>query len=994
MKRIHQRAKSTCVRVAALFLYVSMVGLSAAFPGETIAVTVGLPGYGPYGPSSLPSISADGRYIAFESDAPDLVFGDTNGTYDIFVSDRVAGTTIRASVSTSGTEADGQSRNCKLSGDGRYVTFESDASNLVSGDTNGTTDIFRRDLLTGTTVRVNVSHAGKQVGSCYSPDISRTGRFIIFQSQASDIVLGDKNGFTDIFLRDMDTGTVALVSVSSLGAQSNGSSSNATLSEDGRYIAFTSAATNFSTVMYNGPNLYYRDMALGTTSLISVSSAGVPANLESRSARISSTGRFVVFESRANNLVDQDTNNLTDVFLRDMSTQVTLRVSTGSDEAQSNGASSLGSISRDGRFVSFSSSATNLVQDDKNGYRDAFVKDLQSGKVAIQSQSPSGQANNAPSNGVVISDDAGVVAFSTSGWRLVVGDLNAFEDLYTRDRSTGMINRTSLGVIPGQGDGVISDSPAISSDGRYVAFMSYSTNLVEGDHNLNSDIFVRDTVLAKTTRVTMGVNGTETNRLSWGPSISDESHYIAFSSDTANLVIGDTNGQSDVFVRNMQSGEIVRASVGTDGREGNWFSDQAAITRDGSIVVFRSNASNLVEGDLNGFDDIFIRHLNTGISDLVSLSTSGRQGDGNSYSPSVSQDHRYVAFTSSASNFAINDTNGVSDVFVRDLLQSTTTLLSRGGGGLVGNGSSALPAISSDGQYVAFASSASNLVNSDNNSVNDIFVWERATGALSRVSVNTQGAECNGDCTIPKISADGRYVCFVSTATNLVSDDLNGEADVFVRDTKLKRTYLVSRSSTGTVGNSRSDAAGISADGRFVAFQSVATNLTALVKSKAAIEIFRHDLKEIVGPVTVKLQFEGWEGLNLPIEASYILRKAGGSVVSSGSLRVRADGVVEIPAPNQGNYAVTVRSSVFLGRKIEFAQGSTTVELGPVLLRNGDCDGDNIVSIRDYNLLSSAFDSSVGTVDWDPRADLDGDGVVTVFDYSVWSSNWGLSGEN
>ena len=189
--------------------------------------------------SDWSSISNDGRYVAFRSDADNLVSGDTNDFGDIFVRDRQIEITTRISVSSDGAQANDESRNPSISADGRYVVFESDADNLVSGDTNGSRDIFVHDLQTGDTKRVSVASNGTQ-GNNNSrfPSISSDGRYVAFQSLASKLVNGDTNGYQDIFVHDRQTGVTSIVSVASDGKEGNGDSYGTSISADGRYVAF------------------------------------------------------------------------------------------------------------------------------------------------------------------------------------------------------------------------------------------------------------------------------------------------------------------------------------------------------------------------------------------------------------------------------------------------------------------------------------------------------------------------------------------------------------------------------------------------------------------------------------------------------------------------------------------------------------------------------------------------------------------------------------
>src|SRR5437870_4266363 len=226
-----------------------------------------------------------------------------------------------------------------------------------------------------------------------------------------------------------------------------------------------------------------------------------------------------------------------------------------------------------------------------------------------------------------------------------------------------------------------------------------------------------------------------------------------------------------------------RVSVASDGTQGNGASDGAAISGDGRFVAFRSSASNLVPGDTNGTFDVFVHDRQTGETVRASVASDGAQGNGASNTPAISADGRFVAFTSSASNLVPGDTNSTDDVFVRDRQTRQTTRVSVASDGTQSNGLSLYQSISADGRFVAFPSAATNLVPGDTNAKADTFVHDRMTGATERVSVASDGTQGNGDSGVPAISADGRFVAFESDATNLVPVDTNSSRDVFVRAT-------------------------------------------------------------------------------------------------------------------------------------------------------------------------------------------------------------------
>ena len=268
-----------------------------------------------------------------------------------------------------------------------------------------------------------------------------------------------------------------------------------------------------------------------------------------------------------------------------------------------------------------------------------------------------------------------------------------------------------------------------------------------------------------TSRVSVDSGGVQGDFHSFLPSVSADGRYVAFQSDAANLVVGDTNSISDVFVHDRQSGTTQRVSVNSAGVQGNSFSVTPSISADGRYVSFTSSSSNLVGGDTNGTQDIFVHDRQSGTTERVSVSSNGVQGDSFSIRPSISADGRFVAFECRSRNLVGGDTNETDDIFVHDLQSGTTEIVSVNSGGAQGNDLSADPSISADGRYVAFWSWASNLVGGDTAWV-DVFVHDRQSGVTERVSVSSSGAQANSTSSSPSISADSRYVAFESYATN------------------------------------------------------------------------------------------------------------------------------------------------------------------------------------------------------------------------------------
>lgn len=383
------------------------------------------------------SITPDGRFIAFQSEASNLVAGDGNGVRDIFVRDRLLGTTARVSISSAGAESNGPSIHPSISADGRWVAFAAEATNLVAGDTNGTWDVFLHDRLTGQTTRRSVSSAGAEGNATSdSPVISADGEWLAFASQATTLVALASNAVSHVFLHERATGITSLVATSFAGGLENGSSGWPSLSADGRYIAFSSGSSNLLAVpTAGGLNVFVRDRLAGTTVRASGSLTGGDGNGLSEFPSISASGRSVAFQSSSSNLVAGDTNFLTDVFVRDLDLGVTERVSVSSTGAQSTGGSDATSqppgISSDGRYVSFTSWATDLVPG-ALGFVAIYRRDRTQGLTSFVSLSSTGAQALGISQQPSISSDGRFVVFQSQASNLVPGDTNGVSDLFVR----------------------------------------------------------------------------------------------------------------------------------------------------------------------------------------------------------------------------------------------------------------------------------------------------------------------------------------------------------------------------------------------------------------------------------------------------------------------------------------------------------------------------------------------------------------------------------
>ncbi len=413
---------------------------------------------------------------------------------------------------------------------------------------------------------------------------------------------------------------------------------------------------------------------------------------------------------------------------------LTEMVSIGTDGSANKSPASAPSISADGRFVAYESKSSNLVPGDNNKKSDIFVYDRQTGQTTLVSRSSTGELGNQHSTEPDISDDGRFVVFTSKASNFIESassrkrgdgthDRGPGLSIYLHDRDTGMTRIVSVASdgTPGSGRSWL---PSISGNGRFVLWTSHANNLVPGDVNrIKRDPFIHDTMTGVTQFVDLSSQGKHVwSGGSYGAA-SYDGRYVSFQSKANDLVPNDNNRDFDVFVRDMVLGVTTRVSIGTDGTEGDFIAEKSDISNDGRFVVFQTK-SVLVPEDTNGKIDIYVRDMWLNTTSLISLSSTGEQGDQDSTKPRMTGDGRFIAFLSKASNLVSDDNNGKQDLFVHDRHTGETVRASLTAEGGESSGMTTHHSLAADGQFVVFASNAKDLVDQRPGRRSSVYVHE------------------------------------------------------------------------------------------------------------------------------------------------------------------------------------------------------------------------------------------------------------------------------
>jgi hypothetical protein len=783
----------------------------------TVLVSVNLSGTGGGNQNAIPvAVSTNGQFVLFESAADNLVAGKTNTAGAVFIRDVVNDITTLVSVNTNGVGGNGAAYSSAMTPNGRYVAFASAATDLVPGDTNGIPDIFVRDVLGGTTTLVSVgarSTGGGYPSRSDTPAITPDGRYVTFYSSATNLVPGQTTA-GEIFQRDLVAESTTWVSVAarnlyeSITGSTNAASCNLRMSDDGNFIAFETC-TNPSryTFLTGEPGLILRyEVASGRTDLIDTNAYMQPGTFESvQDLAMTPDGRFVAHVANVNG--DAGTN--TAVYLWDAQSGTNILIS-----ADTNGGLPTAAfcdrpvISTNGQYVAFFSASTALATNASGSGSFGYLRNVAAGTTLLIDA-----GTNVASDGddsllaLELSADGQCVAFESALPSLVMDDDNRSYDVFLRNITNGFAElisarQPSLPSRTGVGSRQLSGQP-ISQDGRYVTFASDADGLVPGNTSLAGfDVYACDLYAGTNQMVSVGTQGSAASGISVQPVISGNGRYVAFTSAATNLIAGDTNNATDVFVRDLQAQTTTLVSVNSDGTgEGNADSHSPTISADGRFILFVSKASNLTYGSFSGLDNLFLRDQQAG--------TNYALMKGGQFCAAMTPDGHFVAFgETTPSGYFPAET-----IYVWDSQQAKQVASHA-----VAAGAVETLAISPDGNRIASIAVSRSLTIS-------LSIWDRASNTVYSVASGYDIYSHPG----LRFSADGRFLTYAMRATN------TGTNQVYLYDVQTGSNTLVSHAANSVVGgDGTSDGPDISADGRFVIYRSAASDLVAGVTNTVA----------------------------------------------------------------------------------------------------------------------------------------------------------------
>lgn len=860
-------------------------------------------------------ISDNGRFVVFATTTEMTGVEAPDDFFQVYLHDAVKGETILLSESVEGLPGNGDSLGPTISGDGRHIVFETVATNILVDDENGPIrDIVLLDRLDGTREPVNVNSFGELAQIRYlnlnepvyidshDAEISKDGTAVAFRSRAQNLEVRHPNEWWDdkLYVRDLESGTTEIVSTGNDWFHTRGIAGEGSLSRDGRTVAFR----------FNGPltreftglvdQVYVRDRAEASTTVASRMPDGT-LNLESgqmSSVRLSGDGRMVFFRTLKHGFAEETNNRTPSLYRHDRDTQTTVQVDTGPSGQPPDGGISnafgILAVSEDGERVAFVSSARNFYPGTEGNTPNVFLKNLETGALAPLSTRADGRLTPGSAQWLAMDPTGTAVVFFSN--------------------KTGLVDDGETGWhLYGTAIGGLTDRAVLS----FAADALTVTRTPSGEQSVEVEVrrFVNLTGTVEATLST--VDGTAVAGLDYEQATAS----LVFAPGetaktfTVNLLEPPDSNATKAFAVTLEAGsgnpwviapDSIKVTVqgpldllsplvisARDGVMADRESRPVSLSRDGSRVAFGSFATNLAPLDDSSRDKVFVRDMRKARLTLHAKEDAGSPGDGASSRPVLSPDGDWMAYHSQARNLvapAIEDSR--VHLFLENLSTGEIFLVSRHAQGDPGDASTTgwdesttfstafievrVPGIgvSEHADWVVFHSRATNLVDEPTENVRDIYLWERATGALSRI---TSGS--GGHSRQPVITPDGRYIAFVSDKTDLVPGEINANdfADVFRYDRLTGEMIRVHRGMNGAEPDGRAWSVAMSGDGDTIAFESAASNLVPH-DTNGTVDVFVHTVST---GATERVSVNSHGGQAISWEWSATLPDAGHSLQPS-----------------------------------------------------------------------------------------------------------------
>jgi Tol biopolymer transport system component len=828
-------AHPTPTRLRAIFLALALPLSLPAFaeiPGIELVDRTTLPAYiDSNGTSTGPlATSADGRYTLFQSAASNLVSGDSNGVADLFLHDANSNALERVNVASDGSQADSEVSDVfrypgggGISADGRYITFASTATNLVADATGGYQQVYRRDRVTGVTSLISRGTDGLAAVQYVAAGASTPdGRYTLLATAAANFP--DANGQLQVYRHDANDGSLVRVTVSIDGQPANAEQDNLEISDDGRFVLFSSRADNF--VAGGSPStldLFLRDLQAGTTQQVTVTDSGAPAPFPPSSSiadsgihLLSGDGRYAAFSTNTS-LTAADTDSAFDIYRFDRLSGTTTLISSAVGGVVPQPINRVPSISADGSRVLFASLPSNPLDPVQ-----LLVRDMTAGTLT---QLAFPQQRFSVDFSLALSRDGLQVYINTRD----LPPRNEFSHLYRFDTGTAVLTRLSTAPAASvaayaSGHSDIYTQPSPSANGNLIAFASTADNLVTGDTNGVKDVFVRDRSGATTTRISRHADGAQSICASTTPALTPDARYVVFASCGA-LVAPASGEQYEIYRYDRSGGTLQLVSISAAGDTANSSSREPQISDDGRYIAFTSCATNLVAGVAGALCQIYLRDMDTGVTQLASRSSAGQPAStGFSYAPFISGDGRFVGYTSYAGNLVAGDTNNNADAFVFDRVAATTERISVSASGAQGLGISNFRGFDHSGNLALFQSSSSNFPPFVQDGARRTYLRDRGAATTTLLAIPV---DANATATDATISPDGRFIALINYSASSGASPFD--------DSRKDKLYVLDRNDgqyraltwfTRQTADSLTRVPRFSANGSWIAFTSTRDDLT------------------------------------------------------------------------------------------------------------------------------------------------------------------------